>query len=201
MSYCRFSRDSDVYVIRNTSGMWECVACHRTPDVHVQFATKQEIHGHLLEHLFDNDKVPEEALDRLNEEIREERDAILARWTPEEAEALMLDLGQYFGEPVRRVRQYCEAFRTWQRAIEVAAETETDPHTKQSLQAMADDIHRTSLHVSKSNLLARLIYSGEALRTQPCPIHKGHWSGCAMGAGACPHCMSGFNITGWVKGT
>ena len=56
------------------------------------------------------------------------------------------------------------------------------------------------LQIRKSNLLARLIYGGEALRTKPCPAHKGRWSGCKMpdevecnGA-----CMAGSNVTGWL---
>lgn len=53
----------------------------------------------------------------------------------------------------------------------------------------------TSIH--KSNLLARMIYGGEALRERRCPIHDGRWSGygwCSAGCSTHPD----PNITGWL---
>jgi len=120
--------------------------------------------------------------------------------TEEEAEELLAKLSLHYGEPVKPISLYCTAFRTWQRAIEEASRRETEPERKGSFEAMARDLRNTSLHVAKSNLLARLLYVGEELRTEPCPIHKGHWSGCVWDdENQCPHCMSGDNITGWVK--
>lgn len=52
-------------------------------------------------------------------------------------------------------------------------------------------IHEVMLAVEKSNLLARMIYGGEALRITKCPEHKGHWTG----NGKCPH---GCGLTGWL---
>lgn len=54
--------------------------------------------------------------------------------------------------------------------------------------------------ISKSNLLLRLLYEGEKLRTKQCPVHLGKWSGCKLPEeteckGAC---MSGYNVTGWL---
>jgi hypothetical protein len=115
-----------------------------------------------------------------------------------EAEAMLEQLSQYYGEPVKPISQYCEAFRTWRKAIQAAYEREPEGPWKCQYGDMARDIHETSLHVAKSNLLARLLYEGEELRTEPCPVHKGRWSGCAWGDDACPHCMSGSNITGWL---
>ncbi len=48
------------------------------------------------------------------------------------------------------------------------------------------------LQIGKSNLLARLLYGGEPLRSTPCPTHKGKWSGCF---GECEH---GCELTGWL---
>ena len=56
------------------------------------------------------------------------------------------------------------------------------------------------MQIRKSNLLARLLYDGQALRTMPCPEHKGHWSGCKWPKDPkdlCP-CMDGCNVTGWL---
>ena len=51
--------------------------------------------------------------------------------------------------------------------------------------------------VGKSCLMGRLIYGGEELRTRPCPVHHGHWSGCSPEL--CPGgCNYGINWTGWL---
>jgi hypothetical protein len=53
-----------------------------------------------------------------------------------------------------------------------------------------------SLFIGKSCLLSRLIYAGEPLRTRPCPIHRGRWSGCFK---VCPAgCNFEENVTGWL---
>lgn len=53
------------------------------------------------------------------------------------------------------------------------------------------------LDIRKSCLLARLIYAGEPLRTRPCRIHQGTWSG--IGFEPCPDgCNYGLQYTGWV---
>jgi len=119
--------------------------------------------------------------------------------TDEEARALLARLSDHYGEPVKPIGQYCAAFRTWQNAIEEAYTRETEPALKADFEAMIRDIANTRVLVTKSNLLWRLLYEGEGLRTEPCPIHKGHWSGCAWGDDQCPHCMSGDNITGWLE--
>jgi hypothetical protein len=54
--------------------------------------------------------------------------------------------------------------------------------------------------IAKSCLLWRLIYEGQELRRVPCPVHEGHWSGCAWPErpeDACA-CMDGSNVTGWL---
>ena len=93
------------------------------------------------------------------------------------------------GDPIRPVSEYCKAFDTWARVI-----SESDD---KQLQEIAENSFAIRLAISKSNLLYRLIYLGEDLRTEKCPIHKGTWSG----YGNCqndPPCNSGLDITGWL---
>lgn len=62
---------------------------------------------------------------------------------------------------------------------------------------MGEHVHRTFLAIDKSNLLARILYSGEKMRTQMCPEHKGRWSGIEWGPdNACPHRCQ---LTGWIQ--
>jgi hypothetical protein len=64
-------------------------------------------------------------------------------------------------------------------------------------QAGAAALSQLGLMIRKSCLLNRLIYGGEALRTRPCPIHKGHFAGCKWDP--CPAgCSFGAAITGWL---
>ena len=59
------------------------------------------------------------------------------------------------------------------------------------------------LQIRKSNLLHRLIYMGESLRKEPCPVHQGKWSGCKWEDDNCA-CQGlqrgGFasDVTGWL---
>jgi hypothetical protein len=110
------------------------------------------------------------------------------------------------GEPIMPVSFYCEAIETWAR---VAPEV---PHPAGPAPSrwMEDEnkvrmelgkvIGAVSLAIRKSNLLWRLIYGGERLRTKACPVHKGRWSGCILpGETQCKGaCMSGINVTGWL---
>lgn len=69
-----------------------------------------------------------------------------------------------------------------------------------------DVMAKLPLWIQKSNLLARLIYDGEELRTEQCPVHKGHWSGCQWGYPPCDcqkvmsdgHVGYDSNVTGWL---
>jgi len=60
----------------------------------------------------------------------------------------------------------------------------------------AFQVDRTFLSIGKSNLLARILYSGEKVRTKMCPEHKGKWSGIEWGDNACPHKCQ---LTGWIQ--
>ena len=175
---------------------FHCVGCAVAQG---PFKTRKDIYNHLVEHVFAKHKVPEKALDQLLAEYQAEIKAIKAQWSPEAAQVLLDQLSLYFGEPVKPISQYCDAFRTWHEAIEQAfRRAEDNSYEKRTLESMVVAIREVSLMVSKSNLLARLLYEGEKLRTEPCPIHQGRWSGCVWGEQRCPHCMSGDNVTGWV---
>jgi hypothetical protein len=52
-----------------------------------------------------------------------------------------------------------------------------------------------AIDIHKSDLLYRLIYCGEKLRTEQCPEHKGEWSGLEHPDHRCPH---GCGLTGWL---
>jgi len=97
------------------------------------------------------------------------------------------------GGPVRPVNEYCAALEAWRNAIH-EAHARGEPDWDNLIEA----IDTVELSMKKSNLLYRLIYLGEKLRTKPCPIHKGHWSGCSPDP--CPEgCSSGSDITGWLE--
>jgi hypothetical protein len=114
-------------------------------------------------------------------------------------------LTEYYKEPVLPVSSYCNSFRTWANALrQYAKETTYGANTQQiekygdpRLHKIVEMLGDIEIAITKSNLLARLIYGGEELRTEQCPIHKGRWSGCRHPA--CPMCHDGLNITGWVR--
>jgi len=77
MSYCRFSTDSDIYLIATGDGRghprWECMVCLLAPEGRGYVtATRAAMYRHLLDHRKHGHKVPESALDRLAQEISEE---------------------------------------------------------------------------------------------------------------------------------
>ena len=99
-------------------------------------------------------------------------------------------LEKHYHEPVRPVSEYCHALDEWARVMrESGYDTES-----------ADAWGRIrGLPLMKSNLAARLVYGKEAVRSRPCPIHKGRWSGCVWGEQMCAEgCMFGSNVTGWL---
>jgi hypothetical protein len=118
----------------------------------------------------------------------------MARFTTEQVQAMMEVLEQHFHQPVLPVERYCEALRAWANAVEEAVER--DP-TNEELKGKNERIRAVRLDISKSNMLYRLLYLGEPVRTEMCPVHKGRWSGCVGPEQECPHCMSGSDVTGW----
>lgn len=90
--------------------------------------------------------------------------------------------------PVMAANHYCEQFRIWEK---VYLDSVDDNHVTRS------DFSTVRLAIEKSCLLDRLIYGGEKLRTEKCPIHKGTWSGCHWDP--CEFCHFGCNVTGWLR--
>jgi hypothetical protein len=67
MAYCRFTRDSDVYVFETESGI-ECCRCRLVGGTFAAGGPAQMI-GHLLEHRAAGHAVPDEALRELREDL------------------------------------------------------------------------------------------------------------------------------------
>lgn len=97
-------------------------------------------------------------------------------------------LERHYGEPVMPISRYCDALGIW---ADVVSRNATSALAKAARAFPA--IH---LAIRKSNLLARLLYDGQQLRSMPCPEHDGRWSGCFD---HCPHgCTDNENVTGWL---
>ena len=74
MSYCRFAWDgSDVYVFGNQDDMFECCGCSLKGGIFT-CKTEKEMITHLLEHRKKGHCVPQEAIDRLEREMKEARE-------------------------------------------------------------------------------------------------------------------------------
>lgn len=124
------------------------------------------------------------------------------------AEGFALYLSDYYREPVKRVSEYCDAFRLWHQVMKDKVkdlEENLDALDKNQVwdleqaKKILDAMDTLVIPIYKSNFLARHVYGKEELRTEKCPEHKGVWSGCTWGEGACPYgCMSDTNVTGWL---
>ena len=62
MAYARFSRKSDVYVYASKNG-WICASCDTFSDL-------SGLKKHLLKHRKRGDRVPQDALDAINAEMK-----------------------------------------------------------------------------------------------------------------------------------
>lgn len=93
--------------------------------------------------------------------------------TNDEVNKLLKQLTAHFGEPVMPVSKYCKALETW---ANIMCERDKFADDK-SYYRYINQINDIRLSIYKSNLLWRLIYCGEELRTEKCPEHKGHWVG------------------------
>ena len=78
MSYCRMGKDSDLYVLHAGYG-FECVNCKLQPKyqgygMHMSTVrkTRKQMIKHINQHIEAGHKVPERAISRLNNEIRNE---------------------------------------------------------------------------------------------------------------------------------
>lgn len=116
--------------------------------------------------------------------------------TEEEAQKLLTRLEEYYRQPVMPLGKFCAAIKLWFRCIE---KNNTDPLLSRAAyqgNAYYKHLRQIEIDIEKSNLLGRLLYAKEKFRTQPCPTHRGHWSGEAMFFEKCPHNCDG---TGWLR--
>ncbi len=115
----------------------------------------------------------------------------------EEAQEHLRRLEQFYGRPVLPLGDFCEAIGTWMDCI---VKNNTDPALKRGNMEQGNEyyefLNRMRIDIMKSNLLGRLLYAKELLRTRMCPLHKGHYSGQAMFFEKCPHLCDG---TGWLR--
>jgi hypothetical protein len=102
--------------------------------------------------------------------------------TEEQAKEMLVQLTKHYGQPVRPVKEYCEALSTWFRIYTEKMEGDERAH-----------YNRLSIDLGKSDLLWRMIYNGEQLRSMKCPIHVGRWSGFSFDG-----CHVGCGETGWI---
>ncbi len=144
----------------------------------------------------------------------------VGKLSDEEVKEMLAKLSKHFGEPVMPVGQYCAALNLWASALRMKSDRLTAfarAEVKRSADRAASDaadeafkfanaVDWVFMHIGKSNLLSRLIYEGESLRTEICSVHKGRWSGCAWpekdaDACACQRMQRGAigsNVTGWL---
>ena len=125
---------------------------------------------------------------------------------PDEVVVARRIMERHYNEPVRPVSHYCERLAEYAEGLDVAIQSTTERGGREcgpfgELEAavtVRDGLRLLKQWAGKSNLLARLVYQDEPLRTERCPEHKGRWSGCTFGSSKCPHCMDGLNVTGWI---
>src|SRR5260370_17317421 len=115
----------------------------------------------------------------------------------EEAHELQGRLEEFYGEAVLPLGNFCHAMELWMDCI---VKNNTDPTlTQQGInhgQKYFESLKFMRVDIRKSNLLGRLLYAKEPLRTRMCPLHKGHWNGQAMLLQKCHLLCDG---TGWLR--
>jgi len=94
--------------------------------------------------------------------------------------------------------RFCTAMETWADAAATPLESDS-----QAARERRDQFghHWQIIYgaIRKSCLLDRLMYGQEKLRTRPCPVHHGRWSG--ITSPPCEHCGVGPTCqcnTGWL---
>lgn len=87
-------------------------------------------------------------------------------------------LTEYFGEIVAPLSVVCDAIVDWARCIQ-QGDTEHGKEYTQHLDHIIMDIR-------KSGLMNRLVYWGEKVRTEKCPVHQGKMDTCLWALGVSP---------------
>jgi hypothetical protein len=98
--------------------------------------------------------------------------------------------------PLVRLSDVCNILRTWARAYTEPLPGDHEYKTAER-QRFSDAWSHIDLQIRKSCLLDRLFFQKEGLRMEPCPEHKGRWSGCSWSSTPCA-CQNGSNVTGWL---
>jgi hypothetical protein len=98
--------------------------------------------------------------------------------------------------PLLRLSDVCNILRTWAKAY-VKSQPNDDEYKTKDRSKMQEAWGWIDLQIRKSCLLDRLFFQDENLRTEPCPEHKGRWSGCDWNSPGCA-CRNGSNVTGWL---
>lgn len=97
--------------------------------------------------------------------------------TDAEAEAALAALRQHYKEPVLPLSRFCAAITTWFRVIERLNEVPDESGRSRQGSRYHNVLRLVERDIRKSNLLGRLLYLGEKLRTVQCPTHNGRWTG------------------------
>jgi hypothetical protein len=111
-------------------------------------------------------------------------------------------------EPTVPVSRVCESMMAWAQVMEENGGTENGMLSSGLASGLTPAlIRQVRWAMSKSNLLYRLIYLGEPLRTEKCPTHDGRWSGCNWHMPLCDcqkirledgRVVYDANVTGWL---
>jgi hypothetical protein len=97
-----------------------------------------------------------------------------------------------------QIEKFCRAMETWARVCQEELPSDSE-YTLRWRKQFREHWEFIRLAIAKSCLLDRLIYGGETLRVNVCPIHKGQWSGCNItGENPCD-CAHDSCITGWLQ--
>lgn len=105
------------------------------------------------------------------------------------------------------VSRFCESLRAWAQVMKENGGTKNGMLSSGLGSGLTPElIFQMITTMTKSNLLYRLIYLGEPLRTEKCPKHDGHWSGCSWGGNPCDcqkviidgRVVYDTNVTGWL---
>jgi hypothetical protein len=114
-----------------------------------------------------------------------------------EAREQLKRLEEFYGVPILPLSAFCDGMGTWMDCI---IKNNADPELNKGGAHHGckyyEALNQMRIDITKSNLLGRLFYAKEPLRTRMCPLHKGHYSGEAMFFQKCPHLCDG---TGWLR--
>jgi hypothetical protein len=97
-----------------------------------------------------------------------------------------------------RINRFCEAMDTWAEVCQQELSTDHEA-LRDWRKEFGEHWHFIRLSIAKSCLLDRLIYGGEQLRTEICPTHKGHWSGCNISGEKPCDCQHDTCFSGWLQ--